>query len=157
MIIRVSHPDQLTRIIPEVTSLFGDFLARAKEPFSVADQWAAVLRGLASDRFLFLVVVDDKVKPVGYLLAQAGFDFWQVPYANVIQVYAKPGAMGFLQSLSDAFDEWAKGQGALVASALTHRAGGAYSKWIAKFGFEPNAAMYVKLLGGTDRGETAED
>ena len=96
MIVRIVHPDQIARFIPELTRLFEDFLKRAKEPYPVEALWAAVLRGLAQgETFLFLVAFDEKVRPAGYLLAQSGYDWWMVPkYGNVIEVFVAPGVEG---------------------------------------------------------------
>lgn len=147
MIVRIVHPDQLQRFIPELTRLFEDFLRRAKEPFPIEALWAALLRGLAQgESFLFLVAFDQKVHPAGYLLAQSGYDWWGVvKYANVIQAYIVPGAKGVDKPLYERFEEWADAQGAQVLSALTQRDSKGYARWMKRWGFERGPVTYLKI------------
>lgn len=157
MIIRITHPDQTARIIPEMTRAFADFLTRAKEPFTVEHQWAAILRGLAQGPgFLFLVAFDERVRPVAFVIAQAGYDWWGVRYGNIIQTYVKPGCKA-PDEMFDRIVEWAKDQGVQVLSTLTPRDGPGYARWVGKRGFRKFAAMYINVLEGSSDGQVAED
>lgn len=156
MILRIVHPDQLQRFIPELSTLFGDFLKRAREPFTVDHLWQALLAGLAQgDRFLFLVAFDGRIRPVGYALCLSGMDFWGVSYANIIQTYAKPGVK-VVPDLFRAIKEWAQTQDVHLLSLLTHRESPGYRKFAGRFGFVPMSVMYTRLLSEvTDLEQTA--
>jgi hypothetical protein len=152
--LRITHPDQLRRCIPECSRMFSDFLTRAREPFTLDQQWAAILRSLGQPHFLMLVAFDARVRPVGYLLAQAGWDWWGLRYVNIIQVYATPGTRHLLPDLHARVEQWAEHQGAQFLSGLTARDSPGYARWIRAFGFTRGPVLYLKPRR-TDDGEAA--
>jgi len=144
MIVRVSHPDQLRSLIPDMTRLFGDFLRRAGEPFTVEAQWIAVVRALAEgDRTLFLVAFDQKTKPVGYALAQIGFDFWTIQYLNVVQMYVSPKHRKVSRDLEAWLLDWAKERGCQAISAISRRHA---RPLVRRFRMEPLGVLYARLM-----------
>jgi len=151
MIVRMVAPEQVYRFVPELTRLFEDFLRRAKEPFTVEQQWAAVEAGLPQPHVLWLVGFNDRMRPVGYLLAQSGADWWGIRYANVIQLYTKPGTPAEMVGEFDAHVErWADEQGAQVISGLTNRDSPGYLRWMQRRGFVKGPVTYYRIRGGHD-------
>ena len=150
LIVQITHPDQLKRAIPDLTRMFEDFLRRSKEPFTVAHQWGALLRALAQEHTLFLVAFGERVRPVGFTVAQAGFDFFGVGYCNLVQMYVKPGVTGVVDALYQRVEEWAEKRGVQAISLLTLRHGKAFQKLGNRHGFAPYAVMYLKLKESAD-------
>jgi hypothetical protein len=154
LIVRLTHPQQATRFARELHGLFVDFLARAHEPFSVEQQWAALLASLGQPHILFLVGFNDRMRPVGYLLAQSGADWWGVQFANVIQLYTTPGTP---REIVDEFDQhverWADERNTQIVSGLTNRNGPGYERWMRKRGFHRGPTMYYRVR---DHGKTTE-
>ena len=150
LVVQITHPDQLKRAIPDLTRMFEDFLRRAREPFSVEHQWAALLRALTQEYSLFLVAFGDRMRPVGFAVAQAGFDFFGVGYCNLIQMYAKPGVAGVVEALYQRVEQWAEKRGVQAISLLTLRHGRAFQKLGTRHGFAPYAVLYLKLKESAD-------
>jgi hypothetical protein len=154
------HHDQIRPFVPDITQMFMDFLRRAKEPISVEHLWKAVLVGLTQGPdFLFLVALDispgERFRFTGYLLAQAGQDFYGIKYGNVVQVYAIPGVKGVVDALNEKLEEWATQSQIQMLSGLTHRAGRGYTRWMQRLGWIPSSVMYVKLREVEAHRETA--
>ena len=121
MIVRVAHPDQIRSMLRPVTTMFEDFLRRAREVFNIQAQWGAVLRALAEgERTYFAIAFDDHVDPKGYVIAQDGYDFWGVHHCWVIQMYAVPGS-DVRQKMMEELEAWAQSRGCHLLTASTQR------------------------------------
>lgn len=157
LITTITSEDQLRRFVPECNRLFADYLRRSKEPFTVEHLWAAIRLGLATGTLLFLLALDDRIRPIGYLLAQPGRDFWGVEYVNVLQLYVAPGQRDVAQHLDLHLKAWTQARGAAATTAVTMRHPNAFTRFVARYGFRPYAAMFVRLEETNGQGEAATD
>jgi len=151
LILRLTQPEQFRRIAKDLDGLFADFLRRSHEPFTTTDQWDALAHALAQgESTLFLVAFDRRVRPIGYLLAQSGMDYWRIICAFVRQLYIKPGVPS--RRTTEEFEQrlyaWARAQGARAIVAGTTRHVEPFRKRFP--GFTPYGVTLVKVLDAED-------
>ncbi len=144
-VILVRDERHLERFGSAMQRLFEDYLRRSREPFTASHLWQAIRVGLAAGTLFFLVAFDERIRPVGYLLAQPGRDFYGITYANIVGLYIRPGTQGVLEQLDRLLRDWASSIGVQVTSAMTLRKPAVFSRFIKRFGFQPYAVSYVRL------------
>ena len=125
-----------------MTEMFEDFLRRSGEPFTIVQQWGAIVRALvAADRTLFLVAVDSTMKPTGFVLAQTGYDHWGLKSVAVHQFYTGKHANGLLREFDDAICQWAKDEDADYIYGMSRRNVRAFAR---RLRLTPSAMMFVR-------------
>lgn len=146
LIVRLTQPEQFRRIARDLDMLFADFLKRSGEPFTTEQQWDALSHALAQgEGTLFLVAFDQRVRPVGFLLAQSGTDYWRIVCAFVRQLYVRPRTP---RTITEEFErrllEWARAQDATIIAAGTTRNPNAFLRRFPNF--TKYSTTFVRIL-----------
>lgn len=141
-VVPIRHPEQLRRLANDLTKMFERFLKKAGEPLTFIEQWDGLLRALGTPETLFLLAVDERIRPVGFVLAMPTHDsFWKVQYANVTQMHAEK--KGVVEEFLPIIEDWARAQQCRFVLASSRRSARAIMR---RFKMKPYTVTFIRDL-----------
>lgn len=138
-------PDSLRA---EFTAAVQDYLRRSGEEITEREEWETLNAAMLGDPYMLLLAAVEGDRLLGFCLCRlsAGTEVTG-PLCQVWQVYVWPGRArlaGLFQEAWPLIEGWGRSAGASRFVVVTRRWSGAYTRLLARLGFEPYSMIYQK-------------